>query len=65
MLAVPGWSETQSVPKPVAVVAALKITALALALTRRARDLLLFVPALLAWQAAEGRALWRRARAAG
>ncbi|MFO1060594.1 MAG: lysylphosphatidylglycerol synthase domain-containing protein [Dongiaceae bacterium] len=40
-------------------------TALALALTRRARDLLLFVPALLAWQAAEGRALWRRARAAG
>lgn len=37
--------------------------ALALALMRRARDLLLFVPALLAWQAFEGRALWRWARA--
>jgi putative membrane protein len=37
--------------------------ALALALMRRARDLLLFVPALLAWQAAEGHALWRRGKA--
>jgi putative membrane protein len=40
-------------------------SALALALMRRARDLLLFLPALVAWQASEGRALWRWARSPG
>lgn len=30
---------------------------LALALTRRARDLIVFLPGLLAWQAQEGRRL--------
>lgn len=33
---------------------------LALAVARRVRDLLIFTPALLAWQALEGRWLWRR-----
>lgn len=32
---------------------------LALALVRRARDVILFVPALVAWQTAEGRHLFR------
>jgi putative membrane protein len=36
-------------------------TALALALARRVRDLLVFLPALLLWQAIEGRRLWRGA----
>lgn len=35
-------------------------TSLALALSRRARDLLVFVPALVAWQAVETRGLFRR-----
>lgn len=35
-------------------------TALALALARRARDILVFGPALLAWQLVEGSALFRR-----
>ena len=35
--------------------------ALALSLARRARDILIFVPGLLAWQAAEGRRLLARA----
>jgi uncharacterized membrane protein YbhN (UPF0104 family) len=39
--------------------------ALALALARRVRDLLVFAPALIAWQVLEGRWLWRgRAKAA-
>lgn len=38
---------------------------LALALARRVRDLLIFAPALIAWQVLEGRWLWRRAKAAG
>jgi len=39
---------------------------LALALARRVRDLLVFAPALVAWQVLEGRWLWhRRAKAAG
>jgi putative membrane protein len=38
--------------------------ALALALARRARDLLVFVPALLAWQAGEGRRMLRPRAAA-
>lgn len=37
---------------------------LALALARRVRDLLIFAPALIAWQVLEGRWLWRRAKAA-
>jgi putative membrane protein len=36
---------------------------LALALARRLRDVVVFLPALLAWQAVEGRRWWRRARA--
>jgi putative membrane protein len=36
---------------------------LALALARRLRDVVVFVPALLAWQAVEGRRWWRRVRA--
>jgi len=35
--------------------------ALALALARRVRDVIVFGPALIAWQAIEGRWLWRRA----
>ena len=35
-------------------------TALALSLLKRGRDLTIGVPALLAWQAAEGRRAWRR-----
>lgn len=35
-------------------------TALALALIKRARDVVLGVPGLISWQAAEGRVLWRR-----
>ena len=35
-------------------------TALALSFVRRGRDLLMGVPALLVWQAAEGRLAWRR-----
>jgi hypothetical protein len=35
-------------------------TALALSLIKRARDLALGLPALIAWQAAEGNRLWRR-----
>ena len=35
MLAVPGWLESQSVPKPEAVVAALKITARVSAVCRK------------------------------
>ncbi|WP_439814853.1 lysylphosphatidylglycerol synthase domain-containing protein [Zavarzinia sp. CC-PAN008] len=38
--------------------------ALALALARRARDLILFVPALIGWQLLEGRALLKRRAAA-
>jgi putative membrane protein len=37
-------------------------TALALSLIKRARDLALGLPALIAWQAAEGNRLWRRRR---
>lgn len=37
---------------------------LALALARRVRDLLIFAPALIAWQVLEGRWLWRRSKAA-
>jgi putative membrane protein len=37
-------------------------TALALALARRVRDLVIFLPALLLWQAVEGRRWWRRTR---
>ncbi|MDQ2694335.1 MAG: TIGR00374 family protein, partial [Pseudomonadota bacterium] len=36
---------------------------LALSLVRRVRELLLGIPALLAWQAAEGRWLWHSRRA--
>ena len=39
--------------------------ALALALARRVRDLLVFLPGLLLWQAIEGRRLLRRGRAHG
>ncbi|WP_439814542.1 lysylphosphatidylglycerol synthase domain-containing protein [Zavarzinia sp. CC-PAN008] len=35
-------------------------SALALSLVKRARDILIGVPALLAWQAVEGRRAWRR-----
>jgi putative membrane protein len=38
-------------------------TGLALALARRLRDLVVFLPALLAWQAVEGRRWWRRVAA--
>jgi hypothetical protein len=37
---------------------------LALSLATRAREVLVSVPGLLAWQHAEGRALWKRAGAA-
>jgi hypothetical protein len=36
-------------------------TGLALALARRLRDLVVFLPALVAWQVVEGRRWWRRA----
>ncbi len=39
--------------------------ALALSLVRRVRDLMLGLPALLAWQVAEGRLLWRRRATSG
>jgi glycosyltransferase 2 family protein len=39
-------------------------TALALSLLKRGRDLTIGLPALLAWQLAEGRHLWRRSRGA-
>jgi len=35
-------------------------TALALSLLKRGRDLTIGLPALLAWQLAEGRHFWRR-----
>jgi putative membrane protein len=40
-------------------------TALALALARRVRDLVIFLPALLAWQAVEARRWWRRGGLSG